>query len=617
MNVKRIQKISAVVFFVFFFIVGGLFTARAQEDPAGDGTLSCPELDSLKKREAQIGGFAFTSTLGWMANRLDQDENNAESVKKEGYKEGEKTGGEIVNYSKLINLPLDSNGNPTMNPYICWGETCGDVPVDVNNEYVLDGALRDPPEGSYRRGAKAFAELDFTNAVPMCQDTDIENTEVFKPCDQLRDDQKEDLKTADYCVYPLKGWMKFLGLGSDGWTRLSTRLKSDSVPVPVRKADGSIVAPDSFRQWSNWPRVNCLDPSALAANRQVLQTYYQQFGEQLQLGNLEDGGIDKMITAACSRGVAYDPRLKEFRGWAWNPILEWVSFAGSTLYGTREWKNPYWCAGAACATVHYNLDADRSRWNTTYLGVWVKGLGGSFFARKGFSGINPPPGEFNTDYLLVTGRSQSVQGKQKQSDIENWEARCDDEIASKRTSCVALAKSLEEKRKTLKEVNPPAEEIFDLSGPRQSERANRSAIKRGSLGVLDTATLFPDKNPDGSNVTSPHTNKAGKAIVPITNEHGIWRTAGNINALALENKIYYYEGDLIIGGDDDRAKRIVTSGAQAAGTIVVKGNVIIKRPIQYESVTQVNDFKKLPSLAWVVLANQQNGVPSPTSAISD
>lgn len=617
MNVKRIYRGVAVVIFVFLFIAGGLFTARAQEGDAVDGTLSCPELESLKKRKAQIGGFAFTSTLGWMANRLDQDA-NAESVMKKEYKEGEASGGEIVNYSKLVNLPLDSAGNLAMNPYICWGETCGTLSQDnqpPRSDYSLDGVLLDPPEGSRRSANQAFAELDFANAIPMCLDTDFENTEVFKPCDQLRNDQKEDKKTADYCVYPLKGWMKFLGLGSNGWTRLSTRLKSNSVPVPVRKADGSIVAPDSFRQWSNWPRVNCLDPGALAANRQSLIAYYQQYGQQLQLGNLLDAGIDKMINAACTRGVMYDPRLKEFRGWAWNPVLEWVSFAGSTLYGTREWKNPYWCAGAACTTVHYNLDVGRSRWNTTYLGVWVKGLGGSFFARKGFSGVNAPPGEFNTDYLLVTGRSQPAQDKQEQSDIGAWEGRCDDPLAARREKCGALADTLEEKRKKKTTISP--NEIFDLSGPRQSERANRSAIKRGSLGVLDTSALFPNKNPDGTNVSGEHTNKAGKQIVPIVNEHGIWRTAGNINALPLENKIYYYEGDLIIGGDNDRARRIVTSGALSAGTVVVKGNLIIKRPIQYESVTQVNDFKKLPSIAWVVLGHQQNGISSPTATISD
>lgn len=586
MNVKSLPLITAVVVFIFFFIGAGAFRARAVEHEA----LKCPEQDDLAARKADIGGFARNLYTGWITNR--SPESDDYKVQKKGREEGVASGGEIFGKSKVVSRPEFG--------YLCWGETCAEGGTGSFNDAVLgyprDGDLLDPPSGSYAARGQPFAELDFEKAERMCK-IEVDGKAVVKSCAELDAEQllaKEGV--ADYCAYPLKGWARIVGgvPGKESWTRLSTRIYSTAVPVPKRNADGTIVDPGTFGRWEGWgDKIDCSNDDVYLTNKK-----------------------------SCTRGVVYDPRKKEFYGWAWNPVLKWISFSGSTLYDTREWANPYWCAGVACTSIHYNQESGRSRWSTRYLGVWVHGIGGNLFSREGFGGVNPPPGQFNSDYLVVTGRYTEEEGQKKKSP---WEGRCDDRSKGSAAGCFDVRRSNDEEPQGEGQLGRIG--IFaNVALPTASQRDNRSAIKRSVLGSMNTAAFLPK---EGALPKERKQNDSGQWVKSIANECDVLGVdvlgvcASSIHsAIYLNNTIYYHDGDLVIGAPDDRSKRIILNGTNSSdggGTVVVRGNLIIKRPIEYNTVESISSMKKLASLSWVVLEREEplDGMPERPEGISD
>lgn len=601
MNVKRIHTGAAIIFFVFLFAGGVFFDVRAEEDGASS-LGECPEWDQLKKRSAQIGGNAWNYYTLWIYNRFagadPQGNSQNYGVNKKKEEGGVSDGSELDGWSYSQRFG-----------HICWGETC--TSEGDGNLGACDGTphctepshTRDVYDALDRQTFlndrdDSFAEIDFENREKICHERDARGNPryspdpltgrdepVVKPCSEIPEDRRGAAPA--YCLYPLKGWMKIRSLRDEGWVRLSGRIVGATVPQELRDENGRVVNPGTFGEWENWKRdgahLNCSDDVVFRAN-----------------------------IKACSYRVVYDPSKKEFYGWAWNPLLQWIAFSGSTLFDTRAWKNKNWCDGPSCTEVSYDVQNKRSRWNTAYLGVWVRGLGGSFFARKGFSGINPPLGEFNADYLLVTGRfTRDSDQNAVQADVGNWEGRCDDSLIGSTEPCGRIATLFKDKRKD-EHINP--NEIFDLARPTASQRDNRSAIKRGSLGVLDTEALFPA---EPIVVGQSRKNAAGNMVTAIESENHIWQTQ-NIHSNTLNNGIYYYEGDLEIGTDDDRNKRIIPYGLpgnSGAGTVVVKGNLIIRRPIEYDPrIEHMNSPSQLPSLAWVVLEHHNDRATPPTDA---
>ncbi|MBI4253400.1 hypothetical protein HY623_04495 [Candidatus Uhrbacteria bacterium] len=602
MNVKSVSIIAAVLLFLFFAHSSSL---RADEAVTGGSYVdNCPEYATLKNRKASIGGNAWNYYTQWIYNRFTGGDNKPYGV----YKKAEKIGGtdasvgnEIYGWSRP-QWPDNIMEDPE-HGLICWGETCEGPPLKDSYDTLDLRTFLDGNDGLPRGRNDSFARLDFDNREPMCHEVVDRNEDgiedgiyephyrgsggnrepVYKPCEMMDNKEKyEEMRKSKesdsgkipaYCIYPLKGWMKIRGLGDNGWTRLSGRIFGDNVPKEKRDDKWNItgIQPGHFGTWPLLDKLNCSNDAVFSANKM-----------------------------ACSYRVAYDPRKKEFYGWAWNPFVEWISFSGSTLYDTREWDNKTWCDGPSCTEVNYDQNSKRSRWNTAYLGVWVKGIGGNLFSRKGFSGVNPPPGEFNTDYLLVTGRYGDKQGS-----VDTWEGACDDPRLAVRSGCPPLADIFEQKRK-----KPPitsqetSQEIFDLRPPTASQRVNRSAIKRGSLGSLNGDALFPKPTDPPQQAGPALKNAYGNNVKIIQSESDVFGQS-IYDPIILNNTIYYHDGDLEIGANDNRGRRELLNGitGSGAGTIVVRGNLTIKRPIEYQqaSALGLTNFHQLASLSWVVL----------------
>lgn len=597
MNVKRATLIAAVAFFVFF-ANGSILRA---EQATGSYRDNCQEYASLKSRAASIGGNAWNYYTQWIYNRFSGSGNNGQpyGVYKKGEKQDEPNraeGNEIYGWS-LPQWP-DSFMDDPEHGRICWGKTCEEIGEGGEGVPIKTGYDALDLQTFLEGRNDSFAKLDFDNREPICHEVDANGSArysgsgensmpVYKPCDEMQNKEKYESpevhngKIPAYCLYPLKGWMKIRGLGQDGWTRLSGRVFGDNVPKEKRDPNtGNIIdiSPGDFGTWPRWDKLNCSNDAVFLANKM-----------------------------ACSYRVAYDPRKKEFYGWAWNPMIEWISFSGSTLYDTREWDNRTWCDGPSCTEVNYDQGAKRSRWNTAYLGVWVKGIGGNLFGRKGFSGVNPPPGEFNTDYLLVTGRytTTDIPPKEVQSRADSWEGTCDDPRLAGRSGCPPIADIFEQKRR--KQETITSQEIFDLRPPSASQRVNRSAIKRGTLGSLNADALFPKPDVPPQQPGQAVKNAYGNNVKIITYESGIvtYTNAGGNDSVRLDGTVYYHDGDLVIGSDTDRKKWTIlnTNTESANGTVVVRGNLIIKRPIEYDQqpLVPITNFRQLASLSWVVL----------------
>lgn len=608
MNVKRATLIGVVAFFVFFANDSSL---RA-EQASGSYRDNCPEFEIMKNRPASIGGNAWNYRTQWIYNRFSGNDSNGQpyGVYKKGEKRDEPNraeGNEIYGWS-LPQWP-DSFMEDPEHGRICWGETCEETnegkPVKTGYDALDTQTFLDSRNDS-------FAKLDFDNREPFCHEVDASGNAqysgsgdsrepVYKPCDEMQNKEKyeekhDGKKIPAYCLYPLKGWMKIRGLHNEdevghGWTRLSGRIVGDNVPKELWE-NGKISDPGTFGSWENWKRDSSGNFSSAGRHLNCASNDPQDPYGFLRNKN------------ACSYRVLYNPQKKEFYGWAWNPLVEWIWFSGSTLYDTREWDNKTWCDGPSCTEVNYDQGAKRSRWNTAYLGVWVKGIGGNLFGRKGFSGINPPPGEFNTDYLLITGRytPSDDPSKKKQAGVDTWEGTCDDPRRASRSGCPPLADIFEQKRRKRETIT--SKEIFDISPPSASQRVNRSAIKRGTLGSLNADALFP-KLPQ--QVGLAIRNVYGNNVKVITNESGIitFTNAGGNDSVRLDGTVYYYDGDLVIGADTDRKKWTIlnTNTESANGTVVVRGNLIIKRPIEYDQqpLVPITNFRQLASLSWVVL----------------
>lgn len=595
--------ICASIFFLFvYFSMGAFATQVYAEEPPCEGefcaTEVCPELKSLKSSAATIGGNAWNTILGWIYHQWPADNLSSQfRVKKlKADSVSGQTGAEITGWSSYNRLACKAQreaGTPNNCPSICWGKTCGQKDSDEfgwNNEstnFCNDpkkcfvppvASYYTPGTAEYDKNKVAYAELDYlhpekvyevevvdstTKAVTIMSGADVEKKKILKKN-----------RTLKYCRYPVNGWLKIRQLKEDGWVKLSGRIDSTSVPIPTKGVDPGI-------DYVKWPKENC------KANPEAEVCKYQ---------------------------VMYDPVQKEFVGWAWSPRVRWISFSGSTIYSTgSEWHNTFIC-GESCLKISFEQtdpDTDpkkgRSRWNSSFIGVWVQALGGNIFAKKGFTGVVPPPGEKNTPYLIVTGR-YTEGGLSKIGAITSWESECDD---PNNTVCAPVGRKRSDEG-TATPVGERTGVLPDLSLPQASGLANRSFIKRSMLGTIDTSGFIPV-----SDALVRQINSKGNRVQRITDEVKLWEAAES-SADGLANTIYYVEGDLVLG-DADSDKKIIQNALTnptGAGTVVVRGNLIIKRPFEYGSGI-VKNIHQLASISWVVLKRTSPAVSLPDHKPAD
>ncbi len=597
----------ASIFFLFvFFGMHGLTRVLAVEAPPDDFTADepCPELKDLKSKTATIGGNAWSSTLGWIYHQWPADDLSSRFRVQKLAENAEKgqTGAEIAGWSSY-NRPAckaqRAAGAPQNCPSICWGKTCGSADSIANgwnndspkfcNDPTADECML-PPWDQYARDkaqfpkqvAKgAYAELDYANPEKTYTVVQADKSIKIMTPEQVVAQKIEKKNRTLTCRYPVNGWLKIRQLKEDGWVKLSGRIYSDSVPVPP------VPATDPGKDYVNWPdREDC---------------------------------IARPDAKVCKYQVMYDPAQKEFVGWAWSPRVRWISFSGSTIYTTgSQWHNTSIC-GKSCTIISYDEGTKRSKWNSSFIGVWVQALGGNLFAKKGFSGVSPPPGEKNTPYLIVTGQ-YTENGAPKSGAVTSWEGACDDK---KGGTCSNVG------RESTSTKSPAEQRIGALSNlsfptnPATPSMASRSFIKRNVLGTINTEALFP-----ASGELGEKKNKFGNLIKPITTspkpEEDIWGIMSDpasvvTSALPLGGKIYYYEGDLVIGSDTDRVERVIMPALgddSGAGTVVVRGNLVIKRPLVYGRAGVMN-FKQLASISWIVLKRKSPASSIPSNKPAD
>ncbi|MBI4599705.1 hypothetical protein HY732_02165 [Candidatus Uhrbacteria bacterium] len=585
----------AIIFFLVVIFGGAGRAAIVRADESVDDVVAdepCPELKRLKSESATIGGNAWNTMLGWIYHQWPADDTSSPfRVQKLPEKnEPPQSGAEIYgwsSYSRLVCAAERKRGTPNNCPSICWGKTCGKRDSDQygwNNgsenfctnpdgqtcmrppwdDYPLD---RDAYPQQVAKGA--YAELDYDHPERVYEALlPDEEKKIMTAEEVMAQHIPKNKRTLKYCRYPVNGWLKIRQLKEDGWVKLGGRIYSASVPVPVPGREPGA-------EYVNWPeRKNCI----LHPEENV-----------------------------CHYQVMYDPWQKEFVGWAWSPRVRWISFSGSTSYAFRSlWQNPNIC-GAKCTEISYDTTAKRSKWNSSFTGVWVQTLGGNIFAKKGFAGVAPPPGEVNTPYIIITGR-YTQGGETKRGVIAPWEGECDNPDNS---TCSRVGREQFDPR-----ARAPSEErrgaLADLSFPRASQNANRSFIKRSMLGTVDTSGFMP-----ASDAFVPQKNAKGNLVRRIADEAAIW-SAATSSANGLGAVIYYHDGDLVLGEDDADKKIIYSSmnGVPGAGTVVVRGNLIIKRPFEYSSLA-VKDIRQLASISWIVLERVTPAVALPPGKPAD
>ncbi len=528
------------VIFVFFFAGVHALSVWAADPPPPDTT--CPEEQNLKNRSSLIGGNAWNPVVNWVYNQSRVAGKGSFGVKKKPFIKDVQTGGEIYGWSWAPKYG-----------YVCWGKTCGaggGFEQEANNsDFCLNksepGCLTPPTGGSPE------VSLDFDHAQKICG----VQSDGITPKECAPD------KKPTYCRYPLKGWIKVRGLKDDGWVSMSGPITSTTVPYPPTP----FVEPNAT--WSNWPTLDC----TVASNKTDPRCTYQ---------------------------VMYDPSKGEFVGWAWSTKVRWFSFSGSTHYETgSQWKNKYIC-GSSCADVSYNTVTKKSRWNTSYIGVWVRALQGNIYSLKGFGDVNPPPSQYNTDYLIVTGQYKDAANKTQYGAIAAWEGRCDDR-GSGAGMCIEVGRKKDDSPDRPSTPSKRREGTLTDRLPISSQKVTQAKVKRNALGTLNIEALLPKRS--NQPVGSEEKNGSGVMVRKIAGEQDIWGTGNNQHVTSLGGRVYYYEGDLIIGTDDDRWKPILPNETNASFTILVKGNIVIKRPISYETINSVKNFKELSSFAWVAL----------------
>lgn len=358
-------------------------------------------------------------------------------------------------------------------------------------------------------------------------------------------------------------------------------------------------------------------------------------------------------------GVYFDPDTQEFRGWAWSSLFGWIAFSGKTLYdtpysfatkdderfevreqagkilvvtsqGILEFKNvteaeaqgfKVVLKGNACFTqglcdkVGFNEKIGKSPWKTQYVGPWVQTKGGTgvqtnvgttIFSRKGFdlaqsagfSAEQKFSGEFEQEYEDI-GVKKTRKGVRGAVPVT---VHCDILTDSEgKEVCSAVGKKRSESE--LNENPDIRAGALMLEFPKKSKKDKQKLVSSLSTLQKKVFTTLP---------VVGRKNVYGYAVKKIYDEGGIEQGA----KIGMGDTIYLYDASseanptpLRIGSEVLRQHLQFYNGVgsrSGAGTIVSYGaNIEIYRPLWYE-VGAMDDLKKLASIAWIALKDDQN-----------
>jgi hypothetical protein len=247
-----------------------------------------------------------------------------------------------------------------------------------------------------------------------------------------------------------------------------------------------------------------------------------------------------------------NPRV---RGWAYIVALGndgWISLdcqnengCTTSNYQTRAGKNTFGAEERYTLTGWgWNPVAGWLSFNPAFTGVppWLQTQYGDIYARGGFSGQQPPG--YNATYRILSGGA-----------IENFRSARDGNFW----------------------VSP---NFGPINFPTPETRYSNV------LGSLDINSLTCQFGSDGTCV-----NRLGNTVVDLQRQP-------LSSQQLLDGKVYYSAGDLTINSS---VEFINGSGFEnAAGTIVVNGNLTIGADVFYDRSNSLQRFRNVASVAWIV-----------------
>lgn len=381
-------------------------------------------------------------------------------------------------------------------------------------------------------------------------------------------------------------WNSVIGWTSQRGPVISGGSKIGSYGVEIDKVTGDISgwSWSANYGWVCWG-VTCTDTAALP-----IATYGGTEPEPgvpasatLNLGTNEVSGWAKVVGLGLSNsgwiklrgvtisgtpyGVDFDPATQLFNGWAWNgtnvgfPVIGWVAFSGKTLADT-----PGGCPVGLC-DVGYDALANTSKWYTAILSRWLHTQGGNIYAKDGFTALTYPPqtpGKYNASNLIHANGL-----------ISNFSSECAGAACGDPGS-----------------VQTPITNFDAINTPKKGNKY------RNTLGFLNTKALT-DTTVDAVSLR----NKYGYRVTEITDENDLYA----VIAAGLQDRVLYYNADahggapLIIGQGATSPLVIPNAlSGSGAGTIIVKGDLVIRRPIVYQ-VGGVDSTRKTASLGWIAI----------------
>lgn len=403
----------------------------------------------------------------------------------------------------------------------------------------------------------------------------------------------------------LTGWSWSANAGWICWgTTCETLAPSYGTYKPLR-VDGTL---KPTRVECPTPQIPPLDPPPLCTVSGWIKLIGYKNNGWISLSKATSDSVPG-ASSSHSYTVNYDSGKNEFSGWAWGGAkLGWISFSGSTLYDTKykagspdaglpvcirglvpadptQAKNSSNNCLNSVDTTNVAQPVPPTKWKTHYLGAWLQVKGGNMASTKGINADAPPPfmyDQSNTsaDYLVISGKSNSSANK-----ILQFDSACKKQMGADCKNFGLIPDYALEGALT-----------FPLA------TSTKVIIKRGSSQVSRTKFRSKSTFLDVDALTTSGTpNKFGKIVSTVATLDSITDLDNNSGG-----KIYVVDGDLTID-EDANAGRLDwmflngAAGKSGSRTIVVKGDLTIKRNILYEA-TQTSRLKQLASVAWIVLA---------------